>query len=160
MTTLVYGLGESGMAATRLLLELGEKVVAADAGDGERLRSVLAELEVEGRLGAGPEVLKGIERLVVSPGVRPADPVLRAAEEQNLPVIPEMGLGLEAIGEKVRVVAVTGTNGKTTVVDMIRTMLETSGLRHAVAGNSWRALSGCVSEVRAAGLLVLEISSF
>ncbi|MEW6636888.1 MAG: UDP-N-acetylmuramoyl-L-alanine--D-glutamate ligase, partial [Actinomycetota bacterium] len=55
---------------------------------------------------------------------------------------------------------VTGTNGKTTVVDMIRTMLETSGLRHAVAGNSWRALSGCVSEVRAAGLLVLEISSF
>jgi UDP-N-acetylmuramoylalanine--D-glutamate ligase len=58
------------------------------------------------------------------------------------------------------VVAVTGTNGKTTVVDMLHRMLDTAGLAHAVAGNSWRALSGCLDGVRSAGLLLLEVSSF
>ena len=56
--------------------------------------------------------------------------------------------------------AVTGTNGKTTVVDMLHRMLEASGVPHAVAGNSWKTLTGCLEETRTAGLLVLEVSSF
>jgi UDP-N-acetylmuramoylalanine--D-glutamate ligase len=58
------------------------------------------------------------------------------------------------------VAAVTGTNGKTSVVDMIRAVLESGGVPHAVAGNSWRPLTGCLEEVREKGLLVLEVSSF
>ena len=158
MRTLVYGLGESGMAATHALLEHGEKVLAADAADDERLRAALEELGVEGVLGAGPDVLEGTDRVVVSPGIRPRDAVLRAAEERGVPIISEVGLGLEMLGSAVRVAAVTGTNGKTTVVDMMRRML--AGVPHAVAGNSWRALTGCLDEVRKAGLLVLEVSSF
>jgi UDP-N-acetylmuramoylalanine--D-glutamate ligase len=156
--TLVYGLGESGIAATHALLEHGEKVLAADADEDERLRDVLEELGVEGVLGAGPEVLEGIDRVVVSPGIRPRDAVLRAAEERGVPVVSEVGLGLEMLGSGVRVAAITGTNGKTTVVDMLHRMLD--GIPHAVAGNSWRALTGCLDEVRGAGLLVLEASSF
>jgi UDP-N-acetylmuramoylalanine--D-glutamate ligase len=158
--TLVYGLGESGISATRTLLQSNEKVRAADAGDDERLRRVLAELGVAGVLGAGPEVLDGADRVVVSPGIRPRDAVLRAAEERGVPIISEVGLGLEMLGSGVRVAAVTGTNGKTTVVDMLHRMLDDAGVPHAVAGNSWRALTGCLDEVRDAGLLVLEVSSF
>jgi UDP-N-acetylmuramoylalanine--D-glutamate ligase len=158
--TLVYGFGESGVAATKVLLERGEEVLAADAHDDERLRGVLEELGIEGSLGAGPEVLDGVDRVVASPGVRPRDAVLRAAEERGMPVVSEVGLGLQLLGPGTRVAAVTGTNGKTTVVDMMHRILETAGVPSCVAGNSWRALTGCLDEVRSAGLLVLEISSF
>jgi UDP-N-acetylmuramoylalanine--D-glutamate ligase len=92
--------------------------------------------------------------------VRPGHPVLLAAEERGMPIISEVGLGLELIGPGVRVAAITGTNGKTTVVDMLDGILNASGVPHVVAGNSWRDLTGCVAEARGAGLLVLEVSSF
>jgi UDP-N-acetylmuramoylalanine--D-glutamate ligase len=159
MVTLVYGLGESGISATRALLRNNQAVRVADAGDDDRLRSTLRELGVEGVLGAGPEVLNGSDRVVVSPGIRPGDPVLRSADARGIPVVSEVGLGLEMLAESgVRVAAVTGTNGKTTVVDMLHRMLD--GVPHVVAGNSWRALTGCLDEVREAGLLLLEVSSF
>jgi UDP-N-acetylmuramoylalanine--D-glutamate ligase len=158
--TLVYGLGESGVAATRALTERGEVVLVADGSDDERLRDTLAALDVPGILGAGSGVLEGIDRIVASPGISPRNPVLRAAGARGIPIVSEVGLGLELIGERARVAAVTGTNGKTTVVDMLHRMLEASGVPHAVAGNSWRSLTGCVDEARTAGLLVLEVSSF
>ena len=163
MSTVVYGLGESGIAATRTLLARGEHLRAVDAGDDPRLRATLEELKelgVEGALGVGPEVLKGADLLVVSPGIRPRDAVLRAAALRGVPVISEVALGLELLGSGVRVAAITGTNGKTTVVDMLHRMLGGAGVPHAVAGNSWRALTGCLHEARATGLVVLEVSSF
>lgn len=160
MKTLVYGLGESGVAAARALIERGEDVIVADDRNDEHLRSTLKNLGVEGHPEAGPEVLDGADRIVASPGVRPAHPVLRAAEERGMPIVSEVGLGLQLIGPGVRVAAVTGTNGKTTVVDMLRGVLDVSGVPHVVAGNSWRDLTGCVEEARRDGLLVLEVSSF
>ena len=160
MTTLVYGLGESGVAAARALTQRGERVLVADGSDDERLRATLATLDVSGVLGAGPEVLDGIDRTIVSPGIRPANPVLRTAEARGIPIVSEVGLGLELLGGDARVAAVTGTNGKTTVVDILQSILDASSVPHAVAGNSWRPLTGCVEEVRSAGLLVLEVSSF
>jgi UDP-N-acetylmuramoylalanine--D-glutamate ligase len=77
-----------------------------------------------------------------------------------MPISSEVGLGLELIGAGVPVAAVTGTNGKTTVVDMLDGILNVSGVPHVVAGNSWRDLTGCVDVAREAGLLVLEVSSF
>jgi len=160
VTTLIYGLGESGISATRALLARGEQVIAADANDSQMLRDTLSDLGVEGRIAAGAEVLDGVERVVVSPGISPRDAVLSAAESRGLPVLSEVALGLELLGPDVRIVAVTGTNGKTTAVDMIRNILEAAEIPYAVAGNSWRALTGCLDEVRRAGLLVLEVSSF
>src|SRR5918993_3566527 len=158
--TLVYGLGDSGVAAARVLAGRGEEVLVADNGDDLRLRETLAALNVPGVLGAGPEVLDGIDRVIASPGISPRNTVLGAAEARDVPIISEVGLGLELLGGDVRVAAVTGTNGKTTVVDMIHRMLEASGTPHTVAGNSWRSLTGCVEEARMAGLLLLEVSSF
>ncbi|MBA2712640.1 MAG: UDP-N-acetylmuramoyl-L-alanine--D-glutamate ligase [Rubrobacteraceae bacterium] len=160
MKTLVYGLGDSGVAAARALAVRGEQVLVADDGEDGRLRETLAALDVPGILGAGSEVLDGIDRVIASPGISPNNALLRAAEARGVPIISEVGLGLELLGSEVRVAAVTGTNGKTTVVDMIHRMLEASGLPHAVAGNSWRTLTGCLDEARSTGLLVLEVSSF
>ncbi|MCA1848911.1 MAG: UDP-N-acetylmuramoyl-L-alanine--D-glutamate ligase, partial [Actinobacteria bacterium] len=164
MKTLVYGLGVSGVAAARALIDRGEEVVVADSDDSERLRSIVLELGVEGRLGVSPEVLEeGFDRVVASPGIRPRDAVLAAAEERAVPVLSEVALGLELLESEAphaRVAAVTGTNGKTTVVGMLRGILAASRVPHAVAGNSWRALTGCLDEVREKGLLVLELSSF
>ena len=164
MTTLVYGLGESGLAAARALTERGVRVVAADANDSENLRRAGTPLGVETCLGAGPEVLaRGFDRIVASPGIRPGDAILSAAEKKGVPILSEVALGLELLRREapdLKVGAVTGTNGKTTVVDMVGHCLSASGVPHAVAGNSWRALTGCLEEVREAGTLVLEVSSF
>ena len=162
--TLVYGLGESGVAAAYALVDRGEEVVVADSDDSEHLRDLVLKLGVEGRLGVSPEVLEeGFDRVVASPGVRPRDAVLATAEDRGVPTLSEVALGLELLKAEapgVRIAAVTGTNGKTTVVDMLRGILAASSVPHAVAGNSWRALTGCLDEVREKGLLVLEVSSF
>lgn len=160
MRTLVYGMGESGVAACRALLESGVEVVAADARDGEDLRQTLTGLGVEGQLGVSPEVLEGVDRVVASPGVPPHDPVLSSAHKRSVPVVSEVSLGLSLLGPGVRVAAVTGTNGKTTVTGMLDLILSRSGINHTTAGNSWRALCGCLEEVRESGVLVLELSSF
>jgi UDP-N-acetylmuramoylalanine--D-glutamate ligase len=161
LRTLVYGLGESGVAAAQALMARDEEVLVADSEDSERTRGVVARLGAEGRLNAGAEVLEeGFDRVIASPLVRPQNPVLAVAEERGIPVLSEVALGLELLGPRVKVAAVTGTNGKTTAVDMLSSVLAAAGIRHAVAGNSWRALTGCLDEVREAGLLVLELSSF
>ena len=164
MKTLVYGLGESGIAAAHALIDRGEEVVVADSDDSESLRDLVRELGVEGRLGVRPEVLEeGFDRIVASPGIRPRDAVLAAARSRGVPTLSEVALGLQLLHSEAphaRVAAVTGTNGKTTVVGMLRAILTASGVSHAVAGNSWRALTGCLDEVREKGLLVLELSSF
>jgi UDP-N-acetylmuramoylalanine--D-glutamate ligase len=161
LRTLVYGLGESGIAAAQALMAGDEEVLVADSEDSERTRGVVARLGAEGRLNAGAEVLEeGFDRVIASPLVRPQNQVLAVAEERGIPVLSEVALGLELLGSGVKIVAVTGTNGKTTAVDMLSSVLATAGLPHTVAGNSWRALTGCLDEVREAGLLVLELSSF
>lgn len=161
--TLVYGLGGSGEAAARALAGRDVPVIAADDADTGSLRSAagrLVELGVESRLGAGVEVLDGVDRVVVSPGIPPRNPVLREAGRLGVPVVSEAALGLELLGSGVRVAAVTGTNGKTTVADMAGSILEASGVPHVVAGNSWSDVSGRLEEIRSAGNLVLELSSF
>ncbi|MDP8974060.1 MAG: UDP-N-acetylmuramoyl-L-alanine--D-glutamate ligase [Actinomycetota bacterium] len=161
MKTLVYGLGESGVSAARALIDRGEEVIVADSDDSERTRGIVDSLGVEGHLGTGSKALEGgVDRVVASPLVRPRNPMLVAAEDEGIPVLSEVALGLELLGPGVRTAAVTGTNGKTTVVGMLHSILAASNVPHAVAGNSWRALTGCLEEVREAGVLVLELSSF
>ena len=161
MKTLVYGLGESGVAAASAIIEMGDEVIVADSDDSQRTRGIVDSLGVEGHLGTGTKVLEeGVDRVVASPLVRPRNPLLVAAEEEGIPVLSEVALGLELLGPGVRTAAVTGTNGKTTVVGMLHSILAAANVTHAVAGNSWRALTGCLEEVRKAGVLVLELSSF
>lgn len=158
--TLVYGLEESGRSAIEALLARGENVLATDSRDIPGIREDMVRLGVEFSLSDSVDVLEGVDRIVVSPGISPRDPLLKRAEALGISIVSEIGLGIQMLGNSVRLIGVTGTNGKTTVVDMVHNVLEKAGVAHTVAGNSWRALTGCLKEARDTGLLILEVSSF
>ncbi len=94
--------------------------------------------------------------MVPSPGVRPEHPAFAAAHAAGVPVRGDIDLGMEAA--RVPVVAVTGTNGKSTVTTLITAMLNASGVRAAAAGNIGRPLLDVVDEP--VDVIVVEISSF
>ena len=151
---LVLGLARSGQAAALALARRGVAVVAVD-------RSVAAE---RGRLDtAGVEVhlgteeddlLDGVELLVKSPGVPAESPLVGAARARGVPVWSELELGYRVLGEP-SLVAVTGTNGKTTTSELLGAMLGAP-----VAGNVGRALTELDGEVDADDWVVCEVSSF
>ncbi len=155
---MVVGLARSGQAAARLLVARGERVRAVDSGHPEGA----AGLE-----GAGVEVfldtdglaqLEGTHTVVKSPGVPREAPVIAAALEREVEVMGEMELAWRALPN--RFLAVTGTNGKTTTVELLGHLHRSAGEPVAVAGNVGTALSELVGEVEADTTIVCECSSF
>ncbi len=105
---------------------------------------------------AWTDLVAGADLMVPSPGVRPQHPAFVAAIAAGIPVRGDIDLGLEAA--RVPVVAVTGTNGKSTVTTLITAILNGSGVRTAAAGNIGRPLLDVVEEPW--DVIVAEISSF
>ena len=135
----VAGIGVAGFAAADALLRLGARVSAVDAGEGPRQqerRAVLATLGADVRLGDGDTLPDGLDLLVVSPGLPPRAPIIRAAQAAGVPVWGELELAwrLRPPGAAPWLV-VTGTNGKTTTTLMLESMLRAAGLRTLAAGN-------------------------
>jgi UDP-N-acetylmuramoylalanine--D-glutamate ligase len=168
-TVLVAGLGVSGAAAARVLLARGEDVALTDAAEP----AVLAELVDAGARWLGPLTTppEGLDLVVTSPGWRPDHPLLVAAANQGLEVIgePELAWRLRTSGpgggEPAPWYAVTGTNGKTTTVTMLESVLQAGGLRAVAAGNVGRPLVEVVTARTADGgpaydALAVELSSF
>lgn len=158
---LVVGLGISGVDACRLLLAKGVAVRAHDKASRQELAFRLAELppDVELYLGeVGPEVLAGVDVVVVSPGVSPNLPLLQAAWQQGLEVIPEVELAFRYAGPT-PIIGITGSNGKSTVTELVGLILKTAGLQAAVGANLGPAASGMV--LRGGwDVMVWELSSF
>jgi len=154
MKVLVVGAAVSGRAALRLLEEQGDEVVVYDADP-----SALAGLGEGRRVHGGrwdPGLLDGVELVVTSPGVPEQAPPLRAALEAGLTVWGELELASRHLD--VPLLAVTATNGKTTITQMAVAMLRASGRRAAAVGNIGVPLTDAVGgdwEV-----LVVEASSF
>ncbi len=155
---LVYGLGMSGQAVVRHLLAEGTQVVAADDDAGEAPRRAAAELGIELVAAPSPatvaDLCAGVDEVVVSPGVPARHPLFTM--ETATPVMGEIEMAWRRA--RVPVVAVTGTNGKTTIVTMVTAMLEASGRRAVAAGNIGVPLFDAVSGD--AEVLVVEVSSF
>ena len=144
----VAGIGIAGFAAADALAQLGGRVTVVDASDGERQREKAEVLEV-----IGVEVVLGhdgtlpeTDALVVSPGLRPSDPLILQAQERNIPVWGELELAwrLRASQGAAPWLVVTGTNGKTTTTLMLESMLKAAGLRTVAAGNIGNSLIGVV----------------
>jgi UDP-N-acetylmuramoylalanine--D-glutamate ligase len=155
---LVYGLGLSGASVVRRLRAEGAEVLAADDDPGPRPRRVASELGVElvvrpdpTRLGA---LAREVDEVVVSPGVPAGHPVMALAHQ--VPLVGELELAWRRA--RVPVVAVTGTNGKTTVVSLVSAMLRASGRRAVAAGNIGVPLLDVVEGD--AEVVVAEVSSF
>ena len=155
---LVVGLARSGRAVARLLAGRGETVRGVDTGHPEG---------AEGLRGLGVEVfldtdglaqLEGTRTVVKSPGVPREEPVIAAALERGVEVVGELELGWRALPN--RFLAVTGTNGKTTTVELLGHLYRGAGEPVAVAGNVGTALSELVGEVDPEATVVCECSSF
>jgi UDP-N-acetylmuramoylalanine--D-glutamate ligase len=149
----VVGLGASGVAACKLLVSRGARVVANDAKkdlpaiDG-------CEMALGGHAAAR---LDEADLVVVSPGV-PSFPELEAAEKKGVPIWGEVELAVRALVHPARIVAIGGTNGKSTVTTLVGAILEAAGLRAFTGGNLGEPLAAHADERW--GAVVLEVSSF
>lgn len=167
LRVVVAGLGISGFAAADALSERGALVtaVSADATPTiiERAR-ILEILDVDVRL--GPEHLldlpEGAELVVTSPGLRPDHPMLLSAAARGIPVWGEVELAwrMRAQSGAAPWITITGTNGKTTTVKMLASILQAAGLRATSAGNVGTPLLEAVLHPEPYDVLAVELSSF
>ncbi|AVH97918.1 UDP-N-acetylmuramoylalanine--D-glutamate ligase [Streptomyces cinereoruber] len=160
----VAGLGVSGIPAARVLHGLGARVTVVNDGDDERSRAQAAALEAEGitvRLGDGDTLPTGTELIVTTPGWRPDKPLFAAAAEAGVEVWGDVELAWRLRGPGAAPwLAVTGTNGKTTTVRMLASILEAAGLRTAAVGNIGVSLLDAVLGEQEYDVLAVELSSY
>ncbi|MGW0789370.1 UDP-N-acetylmuramoyl-L-alanine--D-glutamate ligase [Streptomyces sp. NPDC002911] len=160
----VAGLGVSGIPAARALHERGALVTVVNDGDDERSRVQAAELEALGitvRLGDGATLPESTELIVTAPGWKPDKPLFLAAAEADVPVWGDVELAWRLRGPGAAPwLAVTGTNGKTTTVRMLASILEAAGLRTAAVGNIGVSLLDAVLGDETYDVLAVELSSY
>jgi UDP-N-acetylmuramoylalanine--D-glutamate ligase len=154
----VAGGGRSGVAASELLIARGARVTLSDPAtfpDAERLRHLGVIVEI------GPhrqELFTGADLVVLSPGVPPHQPAIDAARRAGVTVIGEVELASRwLVG---RVIAITGTKGKSTTTTLTARMLEEAGFAVTAGGNLGTALSAQVPASRPDSVHVVEVSSF
>ncbi len=162
VSVVVAGIGVSGFAAADALLGLGATVTVVDgkAGDTDRA-AVLENLGATVRLGDGDSLPAGVDLVVTSPGWRPDAPLLVAASAAGIGVWGEVELAwrLRPTRNAAPWLAITGTNGKTTTVRMLTSMLTAAGLRAVAAGNVGTPLLEVVM-ANQHDVLAVELSSF
>ena len=166
-TVVVAGLGTSGFAAADGLLDLGAHVVVLDESDNPantEKATVLEMLDATVRLGPGATATLPAEAdlVVTSPGWRPSAPLLAQAALRGVPVWGEVELAwrMSLPDRQVPWLAVTGTNGKTTTVGMLESMLTAAGLRTSAVGNVGRPIVEAVLDEVSYDVLAVELSSF
>ena len=155
----VAGAAKSGIAAAELLAERGAHVTLSDARatvpDAEPLRALDVRLELGGHQ---PATFTGADLVVLSPGVPSEQPVVQAARDRGVPVIAEIELAFRWL--RGRVIAITGTKGKSTTTALTGRMLEASGYTVTVGGNIGAPLSAQVAASTPDTLHIVEASSF
>jgi UDP-N-acetylmuramoylalanine--D-glutamate ligase len=167
ISAVVAGLGVSGFAAADTLLQLGAAVTVVEDGRGESLVEKATLLEVLGadvRLGPAAaggnrSLPPGTDVVVTSPAWRPSDPMLESALSAGVPVWGEVELAWRLRGDTPWL-CLTGTNGKTTTVQMLASILTAAGLRTAAVGNVGMPVTEAVMDPQRYDVLAVELSSF
>lgn len=159
---LVLGLGKSGISAVKFLQALGARVSVSDAGsinDHAPLIDWLHAKQIACEFGGHtPEFCLSADLILVSPGVPLKIAILQEARKAGIPVRGELALATRYL--KTPVVAVTGTNGKTTVTTLIGDLFAASGKKTFVGGNIGVPLTDYLAGEQDADWVVLEVSSF
>lgn len=159
---LVVGLGKSGVASALFLKERGARVTVSDTKSEDELRGEIPKLLDAGVTvetgGHGERTFRGQELIVVSPGVPVDVPLLEQARELGIPVIGEIELAARFL--KGRIVAITGSNGKTTTTALTGEVISMGGWESLVGGNIGTAAISLVEESTDDSYVVLEVSSF
>ena len=162
---LVMGLGSfgGGLGVVRFLVDRGAKVTITDTRSAEKLSEALVELSpltgLEYRLAGHDEAdFRNANLIVVNPAVRPDNRFLQIARAAGVPLTSEMNLFWQ--WNSAPVVAVTGSNGKSTTTSLIHAILQQTGRRTWLGGNIGISLLPQVDQIRAEDIVVLELSSF
>src|SRR5580700_3878623 len=159
---LVVGLGKSGVASALFLKERGARVTVSDTKSGNELRNEIPSLLDHGITvetgGHGERTFRGQDLIVVSPGVPVDSPSLVQARAMGEPVIGEIELASQFLPKNI--VAITGSNGKTTTTTLAGEILAAGGVSTAVGGNIGTPAISLVERATADTTAVLEVSSF
>jgi UDP-N-acetylmuramoylalanine--D-glutamate ligase len=158
----VVGLARSGMAGARLLKKSGASVSLTEKNNTPALEKLAAQLKAEGiDVELGPHsrsFVEGRDLIVISPGVRlDADPV-KWAKELNIEVISEIELASSLCPAPI--IAITGTNGKTTTTTLVGEVIKAAGKKAFCMGNIGTPFSSAVLSIRKEDVVSLEVSSF
>ncbi len=159
---LFIGMGKTGVAAAKFAGRRGAVLALTDAKPPADWADALAEVQ---SAAPAPDVrpytpaaLDGVDLVVPSPGVAPASPLLAEAVARRIPIMSELELAARRLERPM--IAITGTNGKTTVTSLVGALLAEAGRRVFVGGNIGRPLIGFVDGPQAEEQAVVEVSSF
>ena len=154
----IFGLGASGLAAARLLASFGKTIIASDTAPETKRSELEARLPAGSRLILGKNDFADATAIVTSPGLAPDFPIFLEAAKKNIPVLAELELG--ARSTTTPIVAITGTDGKTTTTTLTNHILNTCGKVAQTGGNIGIPLSQVVAEAQNLDYLVVETSAF
>ena len=158
----VVGMARTGIATARFLLDRGARVTVSEAKPAAQLPAEALALAQQGVLletgGHRMETLLGAELIVVSPGVPLDIAPLRAADNSGIEIISEIELAYRFL--QTPLIAVTGTNGKTTTTSLLGDMFRHAGKKVFVGGNIGTPLIAYVSGTQDRDFVIAEISSF
>lgn len=157
----ILGAGESGIGAAILAQKHGYVVFLSDAGRiGADRKRVLDQYGVDYEEGGhSEERILACDEIVKSPGIPEKIALIKTALSKGIPVISEIEFAYRYLPESAKVIAITGTNGKTTTTLLIHHLLKTAGLNVALGGNIGISLAKLVAE-GAHDYYVVEVSSF
>ncbi|MDU2066523.1 MAG: UDP-N-acetylmuramoyl-L-alanine--D-glutamate ligase [Sporomusaceae bacterium] len=159
---IVLGSGISGISVAQVLHHQGAHVTLSDSSPLEKLKkdpTFLQELGIKLAIGNQEEaLLDDVDFVVISPGVSIYIPFVAAAQKRQIPVLSEVEIAYQLCPAPI--LAITGTNGKTTTTTLIGEMLKKHKQEVVVGGNIGQALSAEVEGISKEGLVVAEISSF
>jgi len=159
MKTLVIGAGKSGVAAANFLAARGDEVLLTDSNENPNLPYPLHENVARAFGAQDASLLEGVGTIVLSPGVPRTIPLLQAATLLPIPVIAEVELAYRHIPQGSSIIAITGSNGKSTTTALIGEILKIDGRQPIVAGNIGEPLIAAL-DLERPRTYVLELSSF
>ncbi len=158
----VLGAGESGLASVRLLLRRRAKVFLSDSAKQDKHLDTIKELDELGvayEFGANTHLALEADAIIVSPGIPLTIPILELARAKQIPIIGEIELASDLA--EAPIVAITGTNGKTTTTTLTGEIFKAAGWTTVVAGNIGTAFADVVEQnIGDKAINVLEVSSF
>jgi len=154
----IFGLGASGLSAAHLLASFGKTILASDISDESRREVLEAKLPEGTTLILGRNEAGSATVVVTSPGLAPNTPSLTDVSSRGIPIIAELELGFRATS--IPILAVTGTDGKTTTTTLTSFILNACGKTNCAAGNIGIPLSQVVQTAEDLTCLVIETSAF
>ncbi len=157
----VLGLGESGMEVAKLLKKFGADVLIRDNGSSAKHQARAEAMRQEGiavEIGSEVKNTANFDFGVLSPGIDPSVPLVQTLTQARLPLMGELEMAFRFC--ECPIVAITGTNGKTTTTELVAALLTAGEKRTMASGNIGKAFSAAVAKSAELDVMVLEVSSF